>query len=69
MPQASDPGVYIQEISSGVRTITSVGTSIAAFVGFFKDGPINTAVQIFGMTDFGRIVGGLDSRSEASYAI
>jgi phage tail sheath protein FI len=27
------PGVYIQEISSSVHTITGVATSIAAFVG------------------------------------
>ena len=27
------PGVYIEEIPSGVRTITGVATSIAAFVG------------------------------------
>ena len=30
--QLSYPGVYIEEISSGVRTITGVATSIAAFV-------------------------------------
>ncbi len=27
------PGVYIEEIPSGVRTITGVATSITAFVG------------------------------------
>jgi phage tail sheath protein FI len=27
------PGVYIQEIPSGVRTITGVATSITAFIG------------------------------------
>ena len=30
------PGVYVQEISSGVRTISGVATSIAAFVGYFQ---------------------------------
>ena len=29
------PGVYVQEISSGVRTITGVATSVAAFIGYF----------------------------------
>ena len=29
------PGVYIEEVSSGVRTITGVATSVAAFVDFF----------------------------------
>lgn len=69
MPQVSYPGVYIQEIPSGVRTVTSVSTSIAAFIDFFPKGPMNEAVQIFGMSDFQRIYGGLDDRSEASYAI
>ncbi len=63
------PGVYIEEIPSGVRTIVGVPTSIAAFIDFFRRGPINRAVQIFNMGDFEREFGGLDTRSEASYAI
>jgi uncharacterized protein len=69
MVQVTYPGVYIQEIPSGVHTITSVATSVTAFVDFFKEGPTDEAVEIFGMTDFQRIFGGLDVRSEASYAI
>jgi uncharacterized protein len=63
------PGVYIEEISSGVRTITGVSTSVTAFLGFFARGPMEKAVQIFNLGDFERNFGGLDSRSEASYAI
>src|SRR6266446_4010230 len=69
MVQVSYPGVYIQEVPSGVHTITSVATSITAFIDWFKEGPSNRAVEIFGMTDFQRVFGGLDDRSEASYAI
>ena len=69
MVQVSYPGVYIQEVPSGVHTITGVSTSVAAFIGFFREGPMDTPVQIFGMSDFTRIFGGLDDRSEASYAI
>jgi phage tail sheath protein FI len=69
MVQVTYPGVYIQEVSSGVHTITGVSTSITAFIDFFKEGPSNRAVEIFGMTDFERVFGGLDDRSEASYAI
>lgn len=70
MPQAySYPGVYIEEISSGVRTITGVSTSNTAFVDFFKKGPIDDPQRITSFGDFERIFGGLDSRSEASYAI
>jgi phage tail sheath protein FI len=63
------PGVYIEEIPSGVHPITGVATSIAAFVDFFPRGAMNTAVQVFGFGDFEREFGGLDDRSEASYAI
>ncbi len=63
------PGVYIEEIPSGVRTITGVATSIAAFVDFFQRGPMDQAVQMFSFADFEREFGGLDGRSEASYAI
>jgi phage tail sheath protein FI len=63
------PGVYIEEIPSGVHTIIGVATSIAAFIDFFREGPRDKAVQIFGMGDFQREFGGLDSRSEGSYAI
>ena len=33
MTQVSYPGVYIEEVPSGVRTITGVATSITAFIG------------------------------------
>src|SRR5262245_6607354 len=63
------PGVYIEEIPSGVRTIVGVATSIGAFVDFFAQGPMNDAVRILSFADFERQFGGLDTRSEASYAI
>jgi uncharacterized protein len=63
------PGVYIEEVPSGVRTISGVATSVAAFVDFFARGPMNRAVQVLNMGDFEREFGGLDTRSEASYGI
>src|SRR6476619_67588 len=65
----SYPGVYIEEIPSGVRTIVGVATSIGAFVDFFARGPMNQAVRVLSFADFERNFGGLDTRSEASYAI
>ena len=67
--QPTYPGVYIEEIPSGVRTIAGVSTSVAAFIGYFKKGPLNRAVQIFNLGDFERVFGGLISASEAGYAI
>ena len=69
MVQVTYPGVYIQEVPSGVRTITPVATSIGAFIGYFKEGPMNKAVEINGMTDFDRVFGGIDRRSEAYYQL
>jgi phage tail sheath protein FI len=67
--QVSYPGVYIEEIPSGVHTITGVATSIAAFVDAFSTGPMDKAVQLFSFADFQRQFGGLYAVSEASYAI
>jgi uncharacterized protein len=63
------PGVYIEEIPSGVWTIVGVSTPVAAFVDFFPRGTLNKAVEIFGLADSGRNFGGLDVRSEASDGI
>ena len=53
------PGVYIEEISSGVRTITGVATSITAFIGRALTGPINESIVINSYSDFERSFGGL----------
>ncbi len=63
------PGVYVEEIASGVRTITGVSTSVAAFVGYFKRGIPNKPTRVFSFGDFVREFGGLDAESEASYGI
>jgi uncharacterized protein len=63
------PGVYVEEIPSGVHTIVGVSTSTTAFVDYFKKGPMNQAVRISSFDDFQRVFGGLDPGSEASYGI
>lgn len=63
------PGVYIEEIASGVRTIVGVATSVGAFVDAFSRGPQDVAVQVFGMADFTREFGGLHRDSPGSYAV
>jgi phage tail sheath protein FI len=70
MPQQlGAPGVYVEEVPSGRRVIRAVSTNIAAFIDYFREGPMNEAVQIFGTSDFDRIFGGYDNLSEASFAI
>lgn len=70
MPSAlTFPGVYIEEISSGVRTIIGVATSITAFVGRALQGPVNEPVVINSYGDFERIFGGLWNPSTMSFAV
>jgi phage tail sheath protein FI len=52
--QVSYPGVYVQEVPSGVRTIVGVSTSIALFIGRTKQGPLNKPTQCFNYSDFER---------------
>jgi uncharacterized protein len=64
MPVATSyPGVYVEEIPSSVHTITGVTTSIAAFVGWGDQGPIDYAGLVLSWADFQRIYGGFDARS------
>src|SRR5712691_3627658 len=65
----SFPGVYIEEISSGVRTITGVATSITAFIGYTARGLDHRATRILSFADFERWFGGLAPDSELSYAV
>jgi phage tail sheath protein FI len=65
----SYPGVYVEEIPSGVRTITGVATSITAFVGRAKYGPVNDPVTINSFGDFERTFGGLWADSTLGFAV
>jgi uncharacterized protein len=70
MPAAlSYPGVYLEEISSGVRTITGVATSITAFLGRATRGPTDDPVMINSYGDFERQFGGLGVDYPMSYAV
>lgn len=63
------PGVYIEEIPSGVRTIVGVATSITAFIGKARRGPGNKTVTINNFGDFERQFGGLWVESRLAYAV
>ncbi|MDW2982785.1 MAG: phage tail sheath subtilisin-like domain-containing protein [Rhodanobacter sp.] len=74
MPSAlTYPGVYVEEIPSGVRTITGVATSITAFVGRAARGPLDadaeTPVIINSYGDFERQFGSLDPLYPMGYAV
>lgn len=63
------PGVYVEELPSGVRTITGVATSITAFIGFAPKGLTNTPIRIQNFGSYERMFGGLSRTSTMSYAV
>jgi uncharacterized protein len=67
--QLTYPGVYVEEIPSGVRTITGVATSVTAFVGRTRRGPTNEPITINNFGDFERIYGGLWEESSLGFAV
>lgn len=69
----SYPGVYVEEIPSGVRTITGVATSITAFIGRAAQGPLDTdadgPVIVNSYGDYERSFGALDPKYPMGYAV
>src|SRR3954469_7261723 len=63
------PGVYIEEVASGVRTITGVPTSITAFVGISARGPISDPVFINSYADYERTFGRLGADNPMAYSV
>jgi phage tail sheath protein FI len=63
------PGVYVEEVPSGVRTIVGVSTSVTAFVGRFRRAPVDVPLRVFSLGDLERAFGGLHRDDEAGYAI
>ncbi|MER6012884.1 phage tail sheath subtilisin-like domain-containing protein [Streptomyces bluensis] len=63
------PGVYVEELPSSTRTISAVTTSVTAFVGHTRRGPLNEPVRVTGFAEFERRFGGLSSQSAVAYAV
>ncbi len=51
------PGVYVQEVPSGVRAITGVSTSVGLFVGFTRSGPVDKPTLCTSFSDYARVYG------------
>src|SRR5215208_956542 len=63
------PGVYIEEVPSGVHTIIGVATAVTAFLGRAQRGPVNEPITIQSFADYERRFGGLWQPSTMSYAV
>jgi uncharacterized protein len=67
--EISFPGVFIEEIPSGVHTIEGVSTSVAAFIGRSLRGPVQSPGLLGSFADFVRLYGGLWTESTLGYAV
>ncbi|WP_406471093.1 phage tail sheath subtilisin-like domain-containing protein [Streptomyces hirsutus] len=67
--QLAQPGVYVEEVSGGVRTITPAATSVTAFVGRAARGPVDRPVTVTGLDCFEREFGGLWPGSRLGFAV
>jgi uncharacterized protein len=63
------PGVYIEEVPSGVRTITGVATSVTAFIGRALRGPTDRPRLVQSFAEFERVYGGMWADSLLPYAV
>jgi phage tail sheath protein FI len=63
------PGVYVEELASGVRPIVGVSTSTTAFVGRAQRGPVAQPITIHSFADYERVFGGLWEDSRMSFAV
>ncbi len=68
-PPVSYPGVYVQEVPSGVRTIAGVSTSVAVFIGRTSWGPVDEPVLCLNYTDFDRSFTSDTSLGEMAHAV
>src|SRR5262245_60833943 len=63
------PGVYVEEVPTGGRSIAGVETSIGAFLGWAARGPVDQVDVVRSWPDFEKCFGGLDRRSLLGYSV
>jgi Bacteriophage tail sheath protein len=68
VPDISYPGVYVEELPWGVRSISGVETSTAAFIGRALDGPTEP-VCICAFAEYERAFGPPDPERELGHAV
>ena len=69
MPQYLSPGVYVEEVEAGSRPIEGVATSVAAFVGLAKNGPVNAPTLVTNWTQYVQTFGDFMDGSYLAHAV
>ncbi len=63
------PGVFMEEVAGGSRPVEGVATSVAAFVGFAEQGPLNEPVRITNWNQFTKTFGEFTDGSYLGYSV
>lgn len=63
------PGVYVQEVPSGVTPIAAVASSITAFIGPSRRGPLNRPVRVMTLSEFEAQFGVTSPTLETGHAL
>ena len=66
MPEYLAPGVYVEEVSSGIKPIEGVSTSTAGFLGRTERGPAG-ANFVTSFTEYQRLYGGFQNQPAGMY--
>ncbi len=69
MPEYLSPGVYVEEVSSGIKPIEGVGTSTGAFIGLAQRGPIGRPVLVTNWTQFTNTFGEFIDSGYLAYSV
>ena len=69
MAVVSYPGVYVEEVSSGVRPIAAASTSTPAFVGLAEMGPADVARRVTSWTEFQKYYGTYINDGYLAYSV
>ena len=63
------PGVYVEEVSSGIRPLTLASTSTAAFIGVAEKGATDKAVKVYNFSEYQNLYGDFVDYSFLTHAV
>lgn len=69
MPNYLSPGVYVEEVSSGIKPIAGVGTAVGAFIGYAEKGVLDQAALVTNWSQFVAEFGGFIPNGYLAYAV
>lgn len=69
VPPRSFPGVFVEEQSGGIHSIPGVPTSITAFIGCARRGPVESPIAIKSYADFEKRFGRLRKECVLGFAV